>query len=398
MQYLFCKRNFYFKFFFICKLFLFVSIYSFAQKTIAITIDDLPSALPKISLMHSVEINNKLIAELDKKKVPVIGFVNEFMVAVDGEEEERTEMLRKWVSKGLELGNHTYSHTGFTTGNFHKYENEIRKGEIITNKVLGEKGKKVRYFRPPFLKIGSTVPEKEKLNLFLADMNYTLAPATIESSDFVFNLIYLKAKVQDDTATMRSIAKEYLDFTLNRLKFYEEVSEKTAGEIIPQIFLCHANDINADHMAELLHLFTNEGYRFISLDKALEHPFYHEADDYIGNEGISWLLRHSNVEDREVFFKIMPKVKPKIRKEYEAVQDNQFIFLLEERIKGASVRVWLLFAFLGFIILLVFFFRVLFQKLNSKLNFYSKFLVIYINEFETGMNTNLINLKNKSIL
>ena len=313
--------------------FLFIPVLSFSQKQIALTFDDLPMALPRISLQHTVEINQKLLSGLKKQNAPAIGFVNESMVAVDGETNERVDILRMWVKQGFELGNHTYQHVDYDTTPYNTFVEEIKKGEVYTRKVLEENNKKIKFFRPPFLSTGSTIQKKEKLKKLLQDEGYTMALSTIESSDFTFNLIYLKAKFQQDSSEMHKVVQEYLDFTEKKLVYFESVANKVVGTAIPQILLVHVNDINADNIDKLLQLFRAHNYEFISLDEALDNPVYKQKDTYIGKQGISWLHRW-NVKDRKALRKKEPRLPLAIKEQNKVAKRYQFFFLFKSRLIG----------------------------------------------------------------
>ena len=92
-----------------------------------------------------------------KAKVPVIGFVNENKLYSNGErDQEQIDLLRRWTTAGLELGNHTYSHISLHSKGLEEYEADLIKGETITAELLAEKGKKLRFFRHPYLMTGLT--------------------------------------------------------------------------------------------------------------------------------------------------------------------------------------------------------------------------------------------------
>jgi hypothetical protein len=49
--------------------------------------------------------------------------------------------------------------------------------------------------------------------------------------------------------------------------------------------------LNADWFDELAASMRARGYRFITLDRALEDPAYRSADTYTGPAGLTWLHR-----------------------------------------------------------------------------------------------------------
>ena len=82
------------------------------DRRIAITIDDLPwqrmdkTPAADLPLRHA-----QLMAQLKQAGVPVVGFVNEGKLEIDGQvQPARVAMLRDWREAGYELGNHTHGH------------------------------------------------------------------------------------------------------------------------------------------------------------------------------------------------------------------------------------------------------------------------------------------------
>ena len=61
------------------------------------------------------------------------------------------------------------------------------------------------------------------------------------------------------------------------------------GYEVKQILLLHANQLEADHIGELLDVFRKRGYHFITLEEALGDVAYGLPDEYVGEEGTGWL-------------------------------------------------------------------------------------------------------------
>lgn len=82
------------------------------DRRIAVTIDDLPWArLDQIVPPDLQARHEGLMAQLHQAGVPVVGFVNENKLEVEGQvQPARVQMLRDWRDAGYVLGNHTYSH------------------------------------------------------------------------------------------------------------------------------------------------------------------------------------------------------------------------------------------------------------------------------------------------
>lgn len=288
-------------FVFFCSLLLIPPLFS--QKQVAITIDDLPftGAGNRVNLQEIIEQNEQLLNTFEAHQVPIIGFVNEKRILIKGEMEARTQILRSWLEHGATLGNHTYSHPSFYKTSLIDYQREVIKGEVITTQLLKENGEKMRYFRHPYLNTGSSMEDKSGFEQFLADHGYEIAPVTIESADYVFNFIYSKAKFRGDTATMAYVADQYISHTGKMIDFYEGITMEIVGRPIPHIYLCHDNELHADHAIRLIQLFKDKGYEFISLEEAMKDEVYQSEDSYVGKMGISWLHRWNTKNRMEIF-------------------------------------------------------------------------------------------------
>ena len=74
------------------------------------------------------------------------------------------------------------------------------------------------------------------------------------------------------------------------VKHFEKLSLDFLGYEVKQILLLHANTLNADYLDELIQMFQNRKYEFISLDAALQDPAY-QLEDVPVKKGLSWLHR-----------------------------------------------------------------------------------------------------------
>ncbi len=293
---------------------LFTLVFSFsvsAQKTqrfIAVTIDDLPVVSSRPDLKNRQEITRKLLAHITKAKVPAIGFVNENKLY---REEKRVEaeidLLRSWLNANLELGNHTFSHVNIANVPLEKYKEEILKGEIITKELLQAKGMKMRYFRHPYLWTGLSLETKSDLGKFLGEHNYTIAPVTIDNSDWIFARAYDNAFDKGDKKLMAQIGAAYIPYLEVKMDYWERQSVKLFGREIKQILLLHANFINSDYFDDIAKALKKRGYKFVTLEEALKDEAYKLPDNFVRRNGISWLHRWALDKGKENILADEPK-------------------------------------------------------------------------------------------
>ena len=258
--------------------------------TIAITIDDLPG----VNLDDYQEVTDKLLTTLKKYQVPAIGFVNEnklYRYYKHKLDSTRLKLLDDWLAAGMELGNHTYSHPDYNRLTFEEFTANIIKGEFHTKRLHDKYGQTMRYFRHPFLHTGNTVEKKTKLEQFLTDRQYEIAPVTIDNSEWIFAKAYNISMRSKDAVQMAKVGESYITYMEAKTAFYENNAKQLFGRPIKHTLLIHANALNGDYLDELLEMYQQRGYEFISLETALEDTAYDSEDAYAGRGGITWLHR-----------------------------------------------------------------------------------------------------------
>ncbi len=263
-----------------------------SQRTVAVTIDDLPVVSTRGDLKNRQQITKKLLAHIKRAKVPAIGFVNENkLYAKDKRDEKQIDLLRLWIAGGLELGNHTFSHRSLNRIELVDYEADLLKGETITKELLKTKGREMRFFRHPFLQTGRTLEVKEKFDTFLEEHGYTIAPITFDNADYIFSRAYDNAFDKKDKKLMKQVGDAYVPYMEAKLEYWERQSVKLFGWEMPQTLLIHANFINSDYFDDLAAMFVRRGYKFVDLETALNNIAYLLPDTFVGAAGISWLHR-----------------------------------------------------------------------------------------------------------
>jgi hypothetical protein len=141
------------------------------QRTVAITLDDLPCVLPEANVgdrTSAVEkINFDLLVGFQAHHVPVTGFVIQKRIESLGST-SGTRILREWISHGFDLGNHTCSHPDINHLSVEQVEGEIVRGESAVMPLMRAAGKKLAFFRFPMNETGDTKVKHDKVAEFLA--------------------------------------------------------------------------------------------------------------------------------------------------------------------------------------------------------------------------------------
>lgn len=225
------------------------------QKTISITIDDLPF----VGEYRNFHLN-MMIETMTQQQIPATGFIIASEVRKDN-----WEILQKFRDAGFGLGNHTLTHANLNRTDTAHYIHEIRDADKILHSVLT----KPKYFRYPYLAMSSG-PKREKILCYLAKKKYHIAPITVDSKDFVFNQRLLSVPEINRRAYLQELKPFYIDFIWQQTLRAEEHNEFHHNNAQTQILLIHANLLNAYVLPDIINLYRQKGYTFVSLKEALK--------------------------------------------------------------------------------------------------------------------------------
>jgi peptidoglycan/xylan/chitin deacetylase (PgdA/CDA1 family) len=254
-----------------------------AASEIAVTFDDLPIVTSSDPIAVQQRVTRDLLGHLTSRKIPVVGLVNTRKLASPA----HVALLDRWLEAGFELGNHTYSHPDLHRASAGAFEEDIVKGETPLREVIRRHRGKFRYFRHPFLHTGRTDEVRARIDGFLAKRGYTVAPVTIDNSEWIFARAYDLAK----GAQRKKVVDAYLDYMMAKVAYHDAEAKKLFDREIRQVLLVHANALNAHAFGTLADRLVKAGHRFITLERALEDPAYQSRDGWRGAGGISWLDR-----------------------------------------------------------------------------------------------------------
>jgi len=274
-----------------------------------ITVDDLPTITYSINTEEfDMEITSKLIETFKVYSIPAIGYVCEGnMYSNNKLLPHKIELIDKWLQAGYDLGNHSFSHYNYNKTEDSVFFADILKGEQIIRPLLKKYNKELTYFRHPYLRSGQDSTKKAKLHSFLQSHGYVEAPVTIDNDDYIFAKAYHNAYIDNDSATMKKIGIDYVDYMEKKLLYFESKSEAIFNTQIAHSLLIHASQINADYLDELAEMYKNHGYSFLSQEEILNEPAYKSEDTVPFERGISWMFRwaickgmHSSVMEGDI--------------------------------------------------------------------------------------------------
>ena len=261
------------------------------HRQVAITIDDLPAMdADDLSAAEITAINGKLLATLTARHIPATGFVIEQPLFKTGEVDRRIAVLNSWLDAGLDLGNHTFSHSSLNHTELRDWEDDVVQGETVTRMLLHAHGNKpLLYLRHPFLDVGPDLLTRRAAEAFLTQRGYRVAPVTLDPLDWYFADLYADARTRHDGALEHRLAAAFLTYADQAFTYEEQQSRDLLGYEPAQVLLLHDTALEADHLPDLLDLLHRHDYRFTSLAQALEDPAYAQPDTYISDVGASWI-------------------------------------------------------------------------------------------------------------
>jgi len=277
-----------------------------APLRIAVTVDDLPVAQPSWHTTAQMrQITGALLATLGRHGIKATGFVNEVKLEVDGRvDQARVDLLRQWLDAGQELGNHGYAHLDLHRVEPDIWMADILRGERTIRPLLEAAGGHLRWFRHPYLHVGRSLEVQQQTAAFLSEHGYTVAPVSIDNSEWVYGAAYADAFNTGDADQMQRLGTDYVRYMLDVVAYYQAQSKAILHRPLAHILLIHAYALNADHLDHLLNELEHRGARWITLADALEDPAYtRPIDGFTGMGGITWLHRWALTEglDHSIF-------------------------------------------------------------------------------------------------
>jgi peptidoglycan/xylan/chitin deacetylase (PgdA/CDA1 family) len=268
-------------------------------RNVAITIDDGPAVNELKDLGNFQRIARGLLTSLEAEKVPATIFINERQLNVPSQRDGRAAVLAMWLDAGYDLANHSYSHPSANKLSIREFEDDIVRGDVIMRPMMEERGRKMVWFRYPFLDSGTTPEAHKAIMDFLEEHHYRVAHVTVDYKDYSFAGVYTRLLRAGDTATAERVKQAYLDQIDPGFEHAEKASMEILGYELPQILLIHCNELNSVTLRESIARMRKRGYTFVTLEEATKDPAYARADSFAGSGG-SWLERTARVMDKKI--------------------------------------------------------------------------------------------------
>ena len=288
--------------------------FSNAQRSVSITIDDVPNT----RLYQLQNFSSPLQQKLDSLQIPVAIFINESHLEQTAALEKNKNLLKSWLAKKyVTAGNHGFAHKNYAEVGLEAFKEDVVKGEVLTKSFLKEFDKESKYFRFPYNGAGNDSLEQLTAQKFLEEKKYISTPFTVESEDWLHAILYDKALAENDHERAAWIGDQYVILTRKLFSYFDSLSVSIYNRPIRQIYLCHDNRLNADYLPRIVDELKKKNYEFVSLDNALLDPVYQSQLYYYGKAGFSWIYRW--VPDAATRRKLMRSEpsNPEIQKAFE---------------------------------------------------------------------------------
>lgn len=209
---------------------------------------------------------DKLVAALAANNMPpTVNFI-------DGDSFDQ-QLQAEWLKTGCLLGNFTYDRRQAKKSHGQEFVDNIARDDQLLASVWKDSPPARKYFRHPHPKI-SDAADLIAIRTYLKKNGYVEVPVSIESPDRLFAQIYCGAVAKGNTECANLIKAHFFSLLLDATSKARADARSLAGREIKHILAVRASQLTFDTLAEMLVWFKGLGARFISVDEALNDPFY----------------------------------------------------------------------------------------------------------------------------
>jgi peptidoglycan/xylan/chitin deacetylase (PgdA/CDA1 family) len=262
-------------------LFCIISILTFGQKQISITIDDpTTKETPKLTYL---ERDSMILKALDLHEIKAALFVCGMRV----DNSNGRLLLNNWDSKNHLICNHSYSHLYYNSKSLtgEAFAADFKKGDSIIRNYKNYN----QLFRFPFLKEGNTVEKRDSMRFLMKNEGYKNGYVTIDASDWFIDA-QLTAALQKDINTDLTPYKEfYIKHILERANYYDSLAHLVFKRDIKHTLLIHHSLLNALFLNDLLNALRINGWELINTKDAFKDEVFQLQPNIVPcGESIIW--------------------------------------------------------------------------------------------------------------
>jgi peptidoglycan-N-acetylglucosamine deacetylase len=248
-----------------------------------VTVDDLPLGSNRLhpDPAERERITRGLLAVLKKHHIQAVGLVTWRNVETPAGE----GLLDLWLKDGHELGNHSFAHLDYSRTSAEDYLADVEKGRATLAAFLEARGRKLRFFRFPFLREGDTKDKLDRVRAWLEATGQRNLPVTIDDQDWSFEEPWVAARGRGDAAALARLGEDYQHALRLEALNYTAEGDALFGRATPQVILLHANEVNTAQWDALFTWLAGRGFRFATADEVMADPAFAEKHDFVGRYG-----------------------------------------------------------------------------------------------------------------
>ncbi|HXY41125.1 MAG TPA: polysaccharide deacetylase family protein [Vicinamibacteria bacterium] len=255
-----------------------------ARRPLLVTVDDLPVA----GTLHSDaaerrRITEGLLAALGRHRVPAVGFV--IWSHVQGAADQ--SLLEQWLKAGHELGSHSDRHPSLTATDAETWIADGERARAGLDSFLSARGRKLRFFRFPFLREGDTAAKVDAVRAWLARTGQRNLTVTIDDQDWSFEEPWVAARRKGDAGAMAAVSQDYLSALRLMVRHHEGNGDRLLGRTAPQVLLLHANEVGSANWDALFSWLEETGHRFAGADEVLADAVFADLPRLPASHGFS---------------------------------------------------------------------------------------------------------------
>lgn len=254
---------------------------------LAITFDDLPAHGKHPSSVSRLQIIQTFLATMRSEKLPPIyGFINGYRTE---DEPSTIDVLKAWRAAGQPLANHTWSHPDLDDTSSDQFIHNIQANQPLLRTFMPETTDDWHWFRYPYLNEGNTLDKHREVRTWLKENHYKVAEVTLDWDDWAWNEPYTRCSAKNDSAGVKALHDSYLSSADIAISHYRDSSQRVYNRQIPFILLLHVGAFDARMFPELVALFRERGFRFVTLPDASADPAYSEDSDMAYDHGDTFI-------------------------------------------------------------------------------------------------------------
>lgn len=268
---------------------------SLAGVRVAITVDDLPTHGDPFPGIDRDAISRGILSALADNGAAkgAWGFTNEAW------DDKEVAIFKEWLSAGIPLGNHTYSHPDLSRVSVSSYTSDIARQDRVLASLANFSPliAKRKMFRYPMLDEGNTLAKRNAVRRYLSQQGYRVAEVTVDYLDWTWNDAYKRCRIQNDQKSIEWLMQHVNEAADSYLNNSVRLAKTLFGRDVDQILLVHIGAFDALTLDGLLRHWHSEGVKLIPLEEAITDPAYRTNPNLAYDGGLTFLEQVGEARD-----------------------------------------------------------------------------------------------------